>query len=104
MTLALPELSDVRIRKELGKLGYTRGPRRMFPIQAVEAIRHSWGKLVSKYCYHLVTRIIKTRDSSIRLSYDLFMRLAIAETIDAMRGGKLVESAAYYRGLSHVFV
>jgi hypothetical protein len=98
-----PKLSEARLRTQLRSLGYKRRPRVIIRISEADSLRHAWGKLVSRYFYHLVMRLVNRQDEAIRLSYDVFMRFLMADMIEAMGQGALVELATYYRGMATIF-
>jgi hypothetical protein len=99
----IPRFSEDRARKMLSASGYQRRPRCKVKVTKNDALRHGWGKMVSRFYYQLFSKLVGQISAGFRLSYDLFMRLMIAETFDAMSKGGLVDMAAHYRTYSTTF-
>jgi hypothetical protein len=102
-TVDLPHLDFAKVRASLNALGYQRRPKCKVRIQPNEALRHSWGKLVAAYCYHLLVRLVAQKQDGIKFSYDLFMRWMTAETFRLIVAGKNADAASHYRSLGTVF-
>jgi hypothetical protein len=102
-TDGLPELCIARLKQRLHSLGYERKPHMRIRISHSESLRHSWGKLVAHYFYHLAIKLANKCDTDIRLTCDAFMRLLMADMMEGMKEGALPELASYYRGLSTIF-
>jgi hypothetical protein len=100
----VPRFAPERARRLLSASGYQRRPRCGVKISENEALRHSWGKMVSRYYYQLFLKSVGQISVDFRLNYDSFMRLMIAETFDAMSEGRLADMATYYRTYSTTFV
>jgi hypothetical protein len=96
-------LDKARLKNQLVQLGYKRGPAIRLRVAKDECLRHSWGKLVARFAYHVVRIAIRKRDQNIRLDYEVFMRLVMADMIELMRQGQLAEMALYYQSLVTVF-
>jgi hypothetical protein len=99
----LPTSSKERLKKQLQSLGYKRKPRTTITIRHTESLRHVWGKLVSKYLYHLAMSLFRKHDDGIRLTYDVFMRFLMADMIEIMRHGALPDVESHYRTLGAIF-
>lgn len=96
---AIPRLKEEILQKKLAEIGFSRGPRVKMKITKDEVWQHAWGKLISRYAYHLVTNLFSKRDPAIKISYDVFMRFVISEFIEAMRLGRLEATSSYYRSI-----
>jgi hypothetical protein len=97
---ALPTLSVVRIRANLTRAGFKRGPRRLVSVQKDDVLRHVWGKLASRLYYHLFVRLVARSDAGMRIPYDMFMRLMVTEMVETVKGGLAADKYDYYRTLS----
>lgn len=96
-----PVLNVTRIRAQLVKIGLSRRPRRFVSVQRTEVMRHVWGKLASRFLYHLFVKVVGNQ--GLRMTYDLFMRLMISEMVDTMREGFATDKRAYFQSLSSAF-
>ena len=100
---SVPRFARERARKMLSASGYERRPRCKVKISEDDALRHSWGKMVSRFYYQLFSKLVGQISADFRLSYESFMRLMIAETFDLMSKGRLADMAAHYRTYSATF-
>jgi hypothetical protein len=98
-----PVLCELRTRRELRELGFARRPRRVCEVAPPEGLRHTFGRLVARYAYQAVLYFVRLRDGGVQLNYDMFMRLAIAETFGAIEGEGLSDLRTYYKGLKTAF-
>lgn len=99
----LPKFSKSRAITALKTRGYNRRPRTTIKTPCSETFRNCWGKLISRYCYHLVLALIQRTNGSFRLHYDVFMSMAIAETVQSMSDGQLPSASAHYSALGSMF-
>ncbi|WP_316201701.1 MULTISPECIES: DUF4435 domain-containing protein [unclassified Bradyrhizobium] len=96
-----PVLNVTRIRAQLVKIGLSRRPRRLVSVQPAEVMRHVWGKLASRFLYHLFVKVVGSQ--SLRMTYELFMRLMISEMVSTMSEGFTTDKRAYFQSLSIAF-
>ena len=59
--------------------------------------------MVSLLMYHVVVRLANTCDESIRIGYDMFMRLCIAKTKDGLQGDQLNWLVRHFQRWSSAF-
>jgi hypothetical protein len=88
-----PELRETALSQRLIELGYSRGPRKVASVSVTDVSRRCFGKLWSKNLYHYGMQIF-TRFQVQKLSYDLFMRQAIAATfrrVATIGGGEFLK-------------
>ncbi len=90
-----PWICVVSLRRRLAMVGYKRGPRRIVAVRPGSVLHVAYGKLVSKLLYHLVVKFAVRIVPRLRIDYDSFMRIAIAETFGLLRSGQLPEFAAH---------
>jgi hypothetical protein len=98
-----PILCENRLRTRLAALGYRRGPRITLRVADDEVLQRSWGKLISQYTFQVAQQLLRERDRHLRPNYNLFMRLVIAEFIEAMKDNPLHVTTQYYSGLKRIF-
>lgn len=97
-------LREEFLRERLTAAGYRRLPRRRNSISPSISLRVMYGKLLGKYLYHLMVRIITPIVDRLRLDYDAFMRIAISETFSQIRSGRISELSAHFQTLRHCFI
>lgn len=85
-----PNLNDNILLNRLNQAGYTRKPRKVISVNCGEVAQICFGKLISRSVYHIFCKILKSTKSP-KVSYELFMRLAIGETLKQAEAGNLNE-------------
>ena len=103
MSSKTPAFVSERARAALRGCGYKRRPRSLTRIPEDEALRHCWGKMVSRFVYHLTIKIVGSVDPQFRLTYEAFMRLLASEVVEKMNTGDLKEMRDHYRSYAAVF-
>jgi hypothetical protein len=83
-----PSIRSHALLQRLAEAGYRRGPKKIISISITEVTEICYGRMLSKALYHTVINLLK-KVISIRIEYEVFMRLAISETIKAMEAGLL---------------
>jgi hypothetical protein len=98
-----PQIDEAKLRRDLISAGYRRRPRRVVIMDAKEGVRHTYGKAVLLFVYAAFMERIKKHDRKITLSKDVFLRLLITETFEAIEVGELPELGAYLSALRPQF-
>lgn len=76
--------------------GYKKKPRCVVAVNDVNAIRLTFGRLVSRIMYHTVIKIASQIDSRIRIDYNLFMKIAISTTFELIGLSEFSDLVAHY--------
>lgn len=98
-----PKLNITRVQAQLRRVGFSRRPKRHVAIPRNEVMRHVWGKLSSRYLYHLFIKLIAQHGTTAKMNYDLFMRFMISEMLETLRTGLSIDKRNYYHTLSGTF-
>ncbi|WP_298240710.1 DUF4435 domain-containing protein [uncultured Bradyrhizobium sp.] len=98
-----PRFSHERARQMLIGAGYARRPRRKIMVSNSHTLQHCWGKMVSRFGFHLFTKLVTQVHAEFRLTYDAFMRLMTSETFEAMSKGKLPELEKHFKRYTEIF-
>lgn len=77
---APPSLRCGHLINRLASAGYKRKPKRVIAVSVNEVTTRCFGKLISKALYHTFLNEVQ-QFASVRIDYELFMRMAINETI-----------------------
>lgn len=93
---APPRLREAALLSRLSAAGYRRRPKRVVEVIKSEVIKICYGKLISKAMYHTFISLISGVVNE-KISYDLFMRLAVREAMVALAGGLLPSFSAHVR-------
>ncbi|MCZ8377029.1 MAG: DUF4435 domain-containing protein [Beijerinckiaceae bacterium] len=83
-----PKPNHAMLAQRLLTIGYKRGPKRVVAVKPQEVTEVCFGKLISRALFHAfkaALKIIKVKAPD----YEIFMRLAISETIKGARSGML---------------
>jgi hypothetical protein len=90
-----PEVNLARLRNRLRECGYARKPKISHKIDHDKVMRVAFGQSISSLMYHLVVSIAKKIIPNLRLDYESFMRVAIAETFSLLARGGLRDLAEH---------
>lgn len=99
---AIPNLNIIALRKRLAAAGYRRKPRTVINIPPRDVTVKCFGKFISKIIYHIITMMLKPHLKA-KIEYDLFMRLAIRETIMGIRAGFLPDLSLHIENQKSAF-
>ncbi|MGA9334020.1 MAG: DUF4435 domain-containing protein [Rudaea sp.] len=91
------------LRKRLTDAGYLRRPRRVVSVPAHSACSVACGKLVARFYYHTIVGIAKRVDPKVNIDFSNFMRIAIAQTFQAIIAGQLPILANHYAQSANAF-
>jgi hypothetical protein len=98
-----PSIRTNALKQLLIALGYKLKPRSVFAVTASNSLLVCFGKLVSKAMYHLAVDVLR-KFGVARLDYDVFMRLAIANTFKQLENVYSGELARLHRDQVSCFV
>ncbi|WP_137128390.1 hypothetical protein [Roseomonas sp. HF4] len=93
-----PSVKHDKLRERLSSIGYQRSPRKVKKFIESEVILSCFGKLVSRTVYHCVSSMFLSLRPSVKMTYNLFMRMLIGEAVAALRASSLPE---YHSHLQH---
>ena len=103
-TRGWPEINVERLRLKLRQCGYKRKPRIVYRVTTDNVMRVTYGKAISAFMYHLVVSFAKRLSAKVRIDYDNFMRVAIAETFSLIERGGLETLANHIVSRKSAFV
>jgi hypothetical protein len=98
-----PCLGEGKLTASLRNLGYARRPKRVVRVSPSNSIRIAYGKLVSRLLYHMVVTFAKQAIPGVRLDFDMFLRMAIAETFGFIQAGQLQDVGLHYSNQRNAF-
>ncbi len=98
-----PTARQATLSQRLAVAGYQRKPRKVVSVGYGDVVIICFGKLISRALYHSVVASIRSV-VSVRLDYEVFMRLAISETIKAAAAGALPNHWAHIQSQRNAFV
>lgn len=98
-----PTVRHAALSQRLGAAGYHRKPRKVVSVALGEVACVCYGKLVSRALYHAFVAALR-RATNLRLDYEVFMRLAISETMKAEAAGLLPNFSAHVHSQRNAFV
>ena len=88
VTKVSTKLDRSKLNGRLGVLGYRCSPPRRLRLARSDVWRNGFGKMLARVAYSLVICCAKRRDANINMSFDIFMRLCISQTIEGMTNGR----------------
>lgn len=83
-----PNLRKEGLAGRLISAGYQRKPKKVLSVATSDVTISCFGKLISRALYHTLMKSLK-KVANIRLDYDLFMRMAISESMKLVVSGNL---------------
>jgi hypothetical protein len=98
-----PCLGEGKLTANLRNLGYVRRPKRVVRVIPSDSIRLTFGKLVGRLLYHMVVTFAKQVVPGVRLDFDMFLRMAIAETFGLIQTGQLQDVGLHYVNQRNAF-
>jgi len=98
-----PSVREGALAQRLTGAGYQRKPRRVVSVAPEDVTCVCFGKLISRALYHALVSLLR-RTTNIRLDYEMFMRLAISETVRLARAGVLPQFSAHIQSQRSAFV
>jgi hypothetical protein len=98
-----PTARQAVLSHRLAAAGYKRRPRKVISVGFGDVVIVCFGKLISKALYHSVTTSIGCV-ATMKISYEVFMRLAISETMKAVAAGTLPSHQAHFQSQRSAFV
>ncbi len=93
---------DVLLQR-LTMAGYQRRPKRVVSVQPDDVGVVCFGKMISRALYHAILAALRSV-SAVRLDYEVFMRIAISETLRAVAAGTLPNHLAHIQSQRSAFV
>jgi hypothetical protein len=99
---APPALRTEGLKKRLATAGFKRGPKRVATVKVADVTTICYGKLVSRALYQAFIDLLR-KSTTMRIDYELFMRLAISETLNSMAVGLLPDLSAHIQGQCSAF-
>lgn len=87
---APPALKLNVLHQKLVSAGHCRKPRKVVGITPEHSLKYCYGKLISKAIYHAFISSLQ-KFSKMKIEYELFMRLAIGETMRGVKAGLFPE-------------
>ena len=97
-----PAAQTALLSKRLADAGYRRRPKRVVSVAEEDVPRVCFGKLIGRACYKALRAAI-AHIPTVNLTYEVFMRLAIHETITAAAENKLPAFWAHIQAQRSVF-
>ena len=91
-----PKIRVAQLRRRLGELGFKRGPKRVVLIDADQSWHIVFGKLAARFVYHAFLMLGEKCNIQLKLPYEVFMRLAITTTFQAIKAGELPELERHF--------
>ncbi|BCM21646.1 hypothetical protein [Mesorhizobium sp. J8] len=98
-----PTLRFNALAQRLSDAGYRRRPRKVVSVSVSQVTLVCYGRMLSKAIYHTVVNLLR-RVSDMRIGYEVFMRLAISETVKVMTAGLIPEFASHVQQQRQAFV
>jgi len=98
-----PTVRHGPLAQRLTEAGYHRKPRKVVSVATAEVTRICFGKLVSRALYHTFVGLLR-RTTTIRLDYEMFMRLAISETIRMAGAGLPPQFSTHVASQRNAFI
>jgi hypothetical protein len=99
---APPSLRTQHLINRLTSVGYQRKPRRVVAVSVNDVTTLCFGKLISRAFYHTFLHAVRPF-ANIRIDYELFMRMAINETIKLEMSGLLPNLTTHIANQRAVF-
>ncbi|CTQ44520.1 DUF4435 domain-containing protein [Roseibium aggregatum] len=99
-----PRARQAALTQRLAAAGYQRKPRKVVSVRSGDVGIVCFGKLISRALYHSIVAILRSVVATLRLDYELFMRIAISETIKAAKAKKLPDFLDHIQSQREAFV
>jgi len=91
-----PCLNHAALKQRLTECGYVRRPKCVINVTASTSMRIAFGKMISRFIYHIVMTFAKQMLPNVRLDYTTFMTNAIAHTFSVDQLSQLPDLARHY--------